>query len=82
MKVNLLCEQNMMLKLCLSPPVVLCVFSSYRGLPSQAMEYVKYNGGLESEQMYPYKAHNEKCMFDPSKVAATISDVVNITAVS
>ena len=32
--------------------------------------------------MYPYKAHNEKCMFEPSKVAATVSDVVNITSVS
>ena len=58
------------------------VFSYCRGLPSQAFEYVKYNGGLESEQMYPYKAHNQECMFDPSKVAATVSDVVNITSVS
>ena len=52
-----------------------------RGLPSQAFEYIHYNGGLESEADYPYKAHNEKCQFDVSKVAATVTNVVNITQV-
>lgn len=54
---------------------------NYRGLPSQAFEYIRYNGGLESEADYPYKAHNEKCHFNASEVAATVSDAVNITQV-
>mmetsp|Transcript_99088 Transcript_99088/g.296078 ORF Transcript_99088/g.296078 Transcript_99088/m.296078 type:complete len:353 (+) Transcript_99088:68-1126(+) len=49
------------------------------GLPSQAMEYIHYNGGLESEEAYPYTAKDGKCSFDGSKVAARVADVVNIT---
>ena len=52
------------------------------GLPSQAFEYIRYNKGLESEKSYPYKAHDETCHFQPSEVAANVTDVVNITAVS
>lgn len=54
----------------------------YSGLPSQAFEYIHYNDGLDSEASYPYKAHDEKCAFMPSAVAAKVADVVNITAVS
>jgi len=49
------------------------------GLPSQAFEYIRYNGGLESEADYRYVAHNERCRFNASKVAATVSDVFNIS---
>lgn len=57
------------------------LFLNHRGLPSQAFEYIRYNGGLESEADYPYKAHDEKCRFNASEVAATVSNVVNITQV-
>nr|CAH04631.1 cathepsin H [Suberites domuncula] len=50
------------------------------GLPSQAFEYIHYNGGLDSEESYPYRAHDEKCHFVPSEVSATVSNVVNITS--
>lgn len=53
-----------------------------RGLPSQAFEYIHYNGGLEKESDYPYKGHNEMCRFNASEVAANVSSVVNITQVS
>ena len=52
-----------------------------RGLPSQAFEYIHYNGGLESEANYSYKGYDERCRFNASAVAATVSDVVNITQV-
>jgi len=49
------------------------------GLPSQAMEYIRYSGGLEKEVDYPYKGKNQKCNFHESKAVAHIADVVNIT---
>ena len=52
-----------------------------RGLPSQAFEYIHYNGGLESEKDYPYRAENGKCHFNQSEVAATVAAVMNISQV-
>mmetsp|Transcript_65302 Transcript_65302/g.147351 ORF Transcript_65302/g.147351 Transcript_65302/m.147351 type:complete len:357 (-) Transcript_65302:85-1155(-) len=49
------------------------------GLPSQAMEYIRFSGGLESEADYPYRGKDGKCNFDASKAAAHVADVVNIT---
>ncbi|XP_069768083.1 pro-cathepsin H [Narcine bancroftii] len=51
----------------------------FGGLPSQAFEYIKYNHGLETEEDYPYKGKNGSCKFQPSKAAAFVKDVVNIT---
>ena len=53
----------------------------YSGLPSQAFEYVYYNGGIETEEDYPYTAKDGKCKFNSSEVAATVTGVVNITKV-
>ncbi|KAL2622996.1 hypothetical protein R1flu_003201 [Riccia fluitans] len=50
------------------------------GLPSQAFEYIRYNGGIDTEEAYPYKAADGVCSFKVSSVGATVYDVVNITA--
>jgi len=49
------------------------------GIPSWAMAYVRYNGGQDTEESYPYKARDGQCQFSSSTVGATISDMVNIT---
>mmetsp|Transcript_22247 Transcript_22247/g.31151 ORF Transcript_22247/g.31151 Transcript_22247/m.31151 type:complete len:333 (-) Transcript_22247:118-1116(-) len=49
------------------------------GLPSKAFEYVRYNGGLDTEDAYPYQGQDEKCRFTTAGVGATVSSVVNIT---
>mmetsp|Transcript_22816 Transcript_22816/g.44848 ORF Transcript_22816/g.44848 Transcript_22816/m.44848 type:complete len:363 (-) Transcript_22816:100-1188(-) len=52
------------------------------GLPSQAFEYIHYNGGLETEDEYPYKGKDgTMCFFNKSAPKlAQVKDVVNITA--
>uniref|UniRef100_UPI00398F5BD2 pro-cathepsin H n=1 Tax=Pristiophorus japonicus TaxID=55135 RepID=UPI00398F5BD2 len=54
-------------------------FGCAGGLPSQAFEYIKYNHGLELENDYPYEAKDGLCRFQPSKAAAFVKEVVNIT---
>jgi cathepsin H len=49
------------------------------GLPSQAMEYIHYAGGLEPEADYAYKGKDGACKFNPSKAAARILAVKNIS---
>ncbi len=61
--------------------IVLIITLHCRGLPSQAFEYIHYNGGLESEEDYPYRGQDEKCRFNASKVVATVSQVHNISQV-
>lgn len=51
------------------------------GLPSQAFEYIRYNGGLDTEESYPYFAKDSSCKFRGSTVGAQVYDVVNITEV-
>eukprot|EP00935_MAST-01C_sp_MAST-1C-sp1_P001798 g1798.t1 len=54
-------------------------FGCNGGLPSQAFEYIHYNGGIDTEETYPYTAVTGKeCKYD-GKPAATVAHVVNIT---
>lgn len=52
------------------------------GLPSQAFEYIKYNGGLDTEEAYPYTGVDGKCKFSAQNVGVQVLDSVNITLVS
>ncbi|GER44540.1 cysteine protease, partial [Striga asiatica] len=54
-------------------------FGCNGGLPSQAFEYIKYNGGLETEDAYPYTAKDGTCKFSSENVGVRVLDSVNIT---
>ena len=41
-------------------------------------QYVKDNGGIDTEDSYEYDAMDETCHFDPSNVGATVSGFVDI----
>jgi cathepsin H len=59
----------------------------YGGLPSHAFEYLKYSGGMMTENDYPYNAPqnggNSTCTIDsrsPGKWRAQVAEVFNITS--
>ncbi|KAI4376491.1 hypothetical protein MLD38_014247 [Melastoma candidum] len=54
-------------------------FGCNGGLPSQAFEYIKYNGGLDTEEAYPYTAKDGSCKFSTENVGVRVIDSVNIT---
>ncbi|RWS11412.1 Cathepsin L-like protein [Dinothrombium tinctorium] len=48
------------------------------GLMDQAFDYVKQNGGIDTEQSYPYEGHDDKCRYDPRNRGATLKSYVDI----
>jgi len=54
-------------------------FGCNGGLPSQAYEYIKFNGGLDSEQAYPYTGKDGLCKYSPQNAAVQVLNSVNIT---
>ncbi|KAG9135606.1 hypothetical protein Leryth_002340 [Lithospermum erythrorhizon] len=54
-------------------------FGCHGGLPSQAYEYIKYNGGLETEEAYPYTGEDGVCKFSSANIGVRVLDSVNIT---
>ena len=43
-----------------------------------AFKYIEANGGIDTEESYPYQAHNEVCRFKEADVGATVSGYVDI----
>ncbi|VAI32425.1 unnamed protein product [Triticum turgidum subsp. durum] len=54
-------------------------FGCSGGLPSQAFEYIKYNGGIDTEESYPYKGVNGVCHYKAENAVVQVLDSVNIT---
>nr|GMC74066.1 thiol protease aleurain-like [Ipomoea batatas] len=49
------------------------------GSPSQAFEYIKYNGGLDTKKAYPYIGENGVCNYSSENVGVRVFKSVNIT---
>jgi len=50
------------------------------GLMDQAFNYTVINKGIDTEASYPYKAVDQKCIFNATNVGATISSWTDIPA--
>ena len=48
-------------------------------MPSKAFEYVHYNGGLDTENGYPYAGVNQKCQYAKDEIGSTVATIHNIT---
>jgi len=48
------------------------------GLMDQAFQYIKDNGGIDTEKSYPYQAKDEKCRFKKADIAATCAGYTDI----
>lgn len=48
------------------------------GLMDQGFEYIKKNGGIDTEKSYPYEAEDDTCRFNPNTIGATCRGYVDI----
>ena len=46
------------------------------GLMDNAFRYIKANGGIDTEESYPYTARDGTCKFNPNNVGATVTGIV------
>jgi cathepsin L len=50
------------------------------GLMDNAFSYIKDNGGLDTEESYPYHARQEKCHFNKKTIGSTCSGFIDVTS--
>ncbi|MGH0130953.1 UNVERIFIED_CONTAM: hypothetical protein FKN15_067338 [Acipenser sinensis] len=50
------------------------------GWMDQAFQYIKENGGIDTEESYPYEAVDGKCRYSPQSIGATCSGYVDVTS--
>ncbi|XP_078323573.1 cathepsin L-like isoform X3 [Crassostrea virginica] len=50
------------------------------GLPTNAYTYISRNGGIDTEESYPYTGRKNKCKFQQSQVGATCKGFVQVTS--
>ncbi|KAM3871076.1 cathepsin L.1 [Diretmus argenteus] len=50
------------------------------GLMDQAFQYIIANGGLDTEDSYPYEAEDGKCRFNPDTIGATCTGYTDVTS--
>ncbi|XP_073233311.1 procathepsin L-like [Porites lutea] len=49
------------------------------GLMDKAFRYIKANGGIDTEESYPYEAREVQCRFQRAYVGATVTGYMDIT---
>lgn len=49
------------------------------GWPVRALNYIKNNGGVDTEASYPYEAKDGSCRFKKNTIGAKVASVVGIT---